>query len=211
MNDENCPACAERRGAGLFHLVRKGRVVRESDSFILVPAIGSMIRYYLILKPKAHCVSFSKMSKSQLLETAHLLEAFLSDYGSTFDVVIAEHGENFKSLEHAHLHVLLIEDDAIRPELMERLKRYALQSIASPRVHDAILALAQFSELDEYIVVYDNTAHNLISVDTTAIQNQDRRQYLRKELSRLCGVPWNWIAFPGTDLVEQAYKVFGAK
>ncbi len=90
-------------------------IIDESDSFLVLPAKGSLCEGYVLIVPKEHINSMNELSDKQKEELLSLIknyrEKFKSIYGSY--PLLFEHGSSKTNLEpssssisHAHIHIV---------------------------------------------------------------------------------------------------------
>ncbi|NPA98248.1 MAG: hypothetical protein GXO43_02615 [Crenarchaeota archaeon] len=91
---------------------RRGRVILESDNLVVLPALGSFVPGYLVIVPKYHrntILDFLDHKEdffNDLAITIAILVVSLFDIYQCSYVLIFEHGEYSKSVEHAHINLV---------------------------------------------------------------------------------------------------------
>lgn len=90
-------------------------IIDESDNFIVLPAVGSLVDGYLIIVSKKHINSMSELKQNERIEYEHLLEKYRKIFKNIYNKfpIIFEHGSpiansNMKasSVIHAHTHIV---------------------------------------------------------------------------------------------------------
>lgn len=92
------------------------RIVGEDNLFVVLPTLGQLFRYSLLVLPKKHIETMAELTPDELVQLEHLLAKIknvLSDYGY---VISFEHGAKKTTggscgIYHAHIHILPIPDD----------------------------------------------------------------------------------------------------
>ena len=195
-----CLACEEMEGRGEYYQVRRGRYVWKGDHLILMPGLGPVVPDYLILQPIRHFTSFSDVPEEVYGEMDEILSRLEGRW------MVAEHGERERTLEHAHLHVfrlsrawkdeflnkvlgecqLIWEGDIRSPGEFYREKRGTL------RAHREYLVILDLEKKRGYILAHPGEA----------------RQYIRRVLASISGVPWDWKVYPGEENMERILREF---
>ena len=208
--EANCAACAEFLGHGVFFAVRKGLTVWERDDFVVLPALGSLTRYYLILEPRFHVQCFAQLSPRHLAVACSLCEDLISRYEDQYSVIVFEHGERSRSIEHAHLNILVLENASIREPFLRGVKGYKHRRFQGTSIASMLREQASRPEHD-YMILYDHCARDGYGFDVSAIPDSIQRQFFRRILAEVVDEPWNWLASIGEDNLMQAYDALGSK
>lgn len=91
----------------------RGRVLFESDDFVVFPPLGSFVEGYLMLAPRAHVPSCASLGEAQLGKLQNLLgvtKRIVADHYES--PVVFEHGvascdrRAGGCIDHAHLHII---------------------------------------------------------------------------------------------------------
>lgn len=122
------------------------KVLFETDNFLVVPTLGSIIEGWLLVIPKMHYLSFGAIPagfRSELSivlqKAAHVIESI---YGCP---TIFEHGPSIPNtkvgcgIDHAHLHLV-----PLRESLIKRTEKYNCQP----------LGISQYTD-DDFILMRD--------------------------------------------------------
>jgi len=212
QNENNCAACAEGRGCGVFHAIRKQRVIRQCENFVLVPAIGSIVPYYLIVSPKNHVTSFSQIKREALHEAGSFCDKFISSVDGDYEIILAEHGETCKSIEHAHVHVLLTQKRSdVRKQFLSRLTPYSHVTSVERSIVSVFNRMSACRDLPEYSFVYDHTNALWYEIELQKIPQGHNKQFIRRVLADVVNLPWNWQAHVGSEIIERTYLELGCE
>ena len=193
-----CDFCTEiydlRRS--LFYKIYKNtdissRVIGETRSFIVFPTIGHFIKYYLIIIPKRHIESMSKLEIDELIELQQFIEKIktaLSQYGY---VVCFEHGGGLKvggscSVYHAHMHIMPL------PSKL-RLSSFFHDNCSIEQSNNFTECYISLKNTSQYLFTME-TDGNISFIDTSNTSHLYSSQYFRKKISDYYKInaSWNW-------------------
>lgn len=205
--EKNCPCCSEFYDHGIFTPYRKGRCIAQSKSFVIFPAIGSLIFPYLILEPKFHINSFSKLNKTLIREAKDLLLLTLKKINIRDEMILAEHGENFKSLEHAHIHIMFFKERKIERFYWEKLKEFSSNEYLNMTIGNFFDYVFKKKGNNEYTIIWSQIRQSIIEFSSQNIPLDNRNQFIRRLLGQIVNLPWNWQAYEGIDNIENAYSI----
>lgn len=112
MKNFECPFCKEQENEH-NSIIRKSRVVAETDNFIVFPTTGGFVENYQLIVPKEHINCFGELSLNQLKELKGLIlwQKEINEKYFNMKTSMFEHGalypnnESGKSIVHAHLHI----------------------------------------------------------------------------------------------------------
>jgi diadenosine tetraphosphate (Ap4A) HIT family hydrolase len=206
--NRNCPCCAEFINQGIFYHYRKKRCLAQSTNFVIFPAVGSIIYPYLIVEPKFHVNSFSKINKPHLLEVEDLINQFIRSTNNKYRIIIAEHGENFKTLEHAHLHLILFHNNELEMQYWDELNLNSQFNDDGKSIHDFFLLIENFKDETEYTLIWSKKRYSIIGFNSNNIKPVLRSQYIRRILGDIVNKPWNWLTYIGIENIEKTYNNF---
>ncbi len=200
---------------------RKGRVILETNNFIVYPAIGSFVENYIIITPKMHFTTFADMvSKDQdrekLTELERirliLVDIMLNKFGYN-SVLVFEHGEKTKSVEHAHLNILPI-DDACKEVLKKKLdeKLHILRKRFTSFIEALMYVNNNLEHSKNYVIIgfcSSNKAEYYVFVEG----EEPESQLIRKILCEYCKIynckgEWDWHKYPFKENIEKTYENF---
>ena len=90
-------------------------IIDETDNFIVLPAVGSLVDGYLIIVTKKHINSMSELNADEQKEYELLIQKYRNLFKNIYEKypIIFEHGtpiinSNMKasSVVHAHIHIV---------------------------------------------------------------------------------------------------------
>ena len=90
-------------------------IIDESDNFIVLPAVGSLVDGYLMIVSKKHINSMSELKENEIKEYEFLIEKYRNKFKNIYNKfpIIFEHGTPIKdsdmkasSVVHAHTHIV---------------------------------------------------------------------------------------------------------
>jgi ATP adenylyltransferase len=166
-------------------------VLFESEHFIVIPSLGSLVEGWLLIVPKQHYLSVSEITDYKLLEELTLLTSkvkvkLTSEYGT---VVMFEHGAKKIAssvgcgVDYAHLHLVPIKFD-----LLKGLKKfyninYSWQEISG------INEINKFTEHSEYLFFSDLDNNSFITTNSDIPS-----QIFRKVIASYLDIPhkYDW-------------------
>lgn len=209
-----CSFCAEIERLpehNLFHQMMGKEIgytyiLKETDNFVVMPGIGSLMPGYLLIVPRDHVLSFGHLSATyddELNKLLQILERWLvATYHSS--VIFFEHGpasfteRGGSCTDHAHLHFVPIQTQIDLVSVMQRdFTVRQVQTMAALR--DQIARKIPYLFLRHHDgTMYVCDAPNAIS------------QYLRRDLVRQLelGDVWDWLVFPGTGHILSTIQAF---
>ncbi len=166
------------------------RIILETQDFVVVPAIGTIVEGYVLIVTKSHVTGMAYLSKEILLRLEDLKSQLRQLLSRSFTApMFFEHGlvggdrRVGSCIEHAHLHCV-----PLTASLLPRLELlHNLRSISS---FDDLLELSTKNESYLYLESQDLTRHVLTGVPIPS-------QYLRRLVAEEAGVPnqWDWAVW----------------
>ncbi|MFG1690555.1 methyltransferase domain-containing protein [Gemmatimonadota bacterium] len=176
------------------------RVLIETPQFIVVPALGPLALGHLLIIPKAHLLSISRLSLEHRLELITLMRQCRQVLRSTYgDIVVFEHGPKEEDqaggicIAHAHVHIMPYEGEAQRilREDLEETELYGLtELIENPPDEDYVY----FEGSDGLSFKY-------------AADFSVPSQYVRQVICEDLGNPdWDWRETPSMEMVVVTYR-----
>ncbi len=194
---------------------KKKNIITESKNFFVVPTIGQMEREgYLLVCSKKHFRGVGHIPKKMHKELEQITEKTKSRLSELYksDVVVFEHGPRVCShrgggcLDHAHLHILTVENKIIPPLLenmadMLNLKQYfKLERISDFSPLSEIFQAQQAS----YMFIQPSDQKKFV----TEVNFQIPSQYMRRVIAKTEGIEdWNWREQPDLKLFERTVKI----
>lgn len=194
---------------GYENMVREGRVLHETDNFLVVPTIGQMgIEGYLLVLSKEHKIGVGDVADSQHKELRDVVDHTRSVLQQQYGVpsLVFEHGPRVCGvrgggcLDHAHLHVVpgvtiakpLLEELLVGLEEADHF--FKVERIEGfKRVADIYAA-----RKTSYLYVDDPSKFSLVTEVNTHIPSQ----FLRRIIAEQKKIDvWDWA-------VDPDYKTF---
>lgn len=194
----NCDFCNEiqNQGGNKFSdiyskLNIKTRIIGENDKFVVLPTIGQLFKYSLLILPKRHIESMSKLDKEgieSLVDIVKKTKEKLSDYGK---VVIFEHGAQKDTggscgIYHAHVHVIPLPSDL-------NLSSFFYSDSVVKKYENLNDCYSDLRKSSQYLMTI-NTDGSLYAVDTSDNFQQYPSQFFRKKLVEYYNINrhWDW-------------------
>jgi ATP adenylyltransferase len=181
------------------------KVLFESDNFIVIPSLGSLLPGWLLIIPKHFSLNLSQLNKNELQELDDLALACELKLKEKFpsEVVRFEHGPAISQskvgcgVDYAHLHIVPVNFDLIEG-LETRLNvHYQWLEIES------IQSLTSVPQDSDYLY-YRNSANRHFVTHQKDIQSQLFRRVIAHQLST--PEAFDWKRFPQVDTVEETIK-----
>jgi len=198
----DCEFCEEIIDSkiGSFYKIYNGipssRIIYEDDNFVILPTIGQLFKYSLLVLPRKHVERLADLENNKLILLEEILlrtKSFLGKYGS---VVAFEHGAKCETkggcgIYHAHMHIIPL------PEPISLSNFFKHDFISC---NNLVNGLETIKNSSEYLlsVNYDNTCAVL---DISKYRNEYPSQFLRQELCRYFNLTnsWNWKDYNFTE------------
>ena len=207
-----CPELAGEIRSSEFHSITEKRMpvryVRETDNFVVFPALGQIRPGHVLLTTKRHWLSMAQIVPTLFDELEGLLAATKARLMHAFqaDVLVYEHGQMSSEnqcgacVDHAHVHIVPCTapaDEAVRARLRE----------AHPEREFALLEElpAQAASGQGYLMLQDTRGHRYY-YDAPTVPSQ----YLRRIACDAMGLPhrWDWRANVTNDTPDGTVTAF---
>ena len=209
----NCPICFEIKG--VIHpnhnknyskqILLSANIIWEDDFIAILPSIGALNDSHVLVVPKRHVNSICELTEEELLSfvnaTKMLDKLFLNK------VIFFEHGSYFQnqdttasSIIHAHLHALCLEDDS-------ELKNWFTNSFNN-------VQNVQKINFCDFLNIRDKLKTNYIFYQglddkgLIAYSEKFESQIMRKQISKLTNVQWNWREHDNFDIVKSVIEKY---
>jgi ATP adenylyltransferase len=167
------------------------KVLFQTDEFVVIPTLGSIVPNWLLIVPRKESLSFATWSKKLLKNPSDLLDQVVTHFSVTSDRVIwFEHGPNVDGtsvgcgVDRAHLHVIIDP-----PFTVKAFSELAMESFSGEWQKFASMAAC-------YEGVVPGSSYLSLGADELFImaQNVDGvgSQFFRKIIAKLCGTPELW-------------------
>lgn len=190
-----------------FEPAEYNRVLFESDNFIVIPSLGSLVPGWLLAIPRHYTLNLSQLCDNELQELDSLALECELKLKKKFqcEVVRFEHGPKVTrskvgcGVDYAHLHILPVNFDLV-DGLKSRLE-----------VHYDWIEMASFDSLStippntDYLY-YRNRANQHFITYQHDIPSQLFRRVVAHELS--APESFDWKSFPQIATVEETIKSF---
>jgi len=177
----------------------KSYVLKETDNFLVLPNIGSLMPGYLMIIPRQHILSFGLLAREYDQELHELLESVENWQKLLFgSYLIFEHGPvtcdfGASCCDHAHLHVAPVPP---KTDLVSVLYR----DFFPMKVTQMLEAMrSQVEKAAPYIYLRHHDGLMYIC-DADNAKSQHLRQDLVKQLD--LGNVWDWKEFPGVEHIK---------
>lgn len=190
-SSSNCPLCAAAHDKALtMGGVNVNTVVGETDNFIIVPALGPLVRGHVLVISRTHSAGLRFLSaemRQRYCDVSRQLRAYCGSAGDS--LLEAEHGasaESFRGpcIRHTHIHILPGVGGAI--------------SAFSYTNEWPCEAVPQSEVANPYIWLSDGTDEALYSASSA------NGQEIRKTIGGYLGIDdWDWALNPKTDLIRR--------
>lgn len=175
-------------------------VLFEDDDIIVVPTLGSLVPYWLLLVPKVRAINFSDWRSQTSCDPLSKIEIVTRHFGLGDEVIWFEHGAVSEGCEvgcgvdYAHLHLLL------EPPFNLAMFSETANQLSEPCWQPQRLnSVYPDSSRNEHYYVHGNlTGASLLQGKSLG------RQFFRKVVAQLIGKPdaWDYRKFSGIDGVR---------
>lgn len=88
-------------------------IIEETDNFIVIPSLGSLVEGYILILSKNHYNNMSELNKDEKIEYLNLINKYRNLFNKIYSKypIIFEHGDvndniNTSSIKHAHTHIV---------------------------------------------------------------------------------------------------------
>ncbi len=199
----DCDFCKEieHKSEHKFRQIYKNinsRIVGEDDLFVIMPTLGQLFKYSLLVLPKRHIETMAELNHNELIQLEELLgniKNVLSDYGY---VISFEHGAKKETggscgIYHAHIHILPVPDDL-------NLSQFFYKENDVKKFDKLTQCYESLNESSQYLMAMNNNGQIYsidISQDTTTYPSQFFRQKIVDyyQLDK----PWNWREYQNVE------------
>jgi diadenosine tetraphosphate (Ap4A) HIT family hydrolase len=176
----------------------------ESENFVVIPSLGSLVEGWVLIVPKKHFICIGALPADLLCELEQTKTLAAARLGLQYGQVCAfEHGPHAVNrqagcgVDHAHLHVLPLDFDL----------RTAAEPFAPPELGWAPATLEScrtaFHEGQDYLFVEQPIGNGFI-----ASHRELGSQVLRRAIASRLGVPdqFNWREHPHTEVISRTIQ-----
>lgn len=168
------------------------RILRVSENFVVLPAIGQIIEGYLLIVTKKHYISMGELPENHLVELNALMQEISAVLKKIYQsrAIFFEHGsvtcigEGGSCIDHAHIHAVPIEVDLI-PKIPPFYEVKKIESLGCLK--------EQVKKRIPYCF-YQSVNNEKYVFDGTVVPSQFFRRLIAHEVES----PdiWNWREFP---------------
>lgn len=198
-----CPFCNELEN-GYNDIVKKSRIIAETENFIVFPTTGGFVENYQLIVPKKHINCFGELSVDQLKELKNIIlwQKEINKKYYNMQSSMFEHGalhpnnESGKSIVHAHLHIF-----PNSTSLLDIISKYNFGIECIDDIADLRTTCTKYAS---YLYYSDVDNKNYI-ITHQGIPSQ----FLRKVLAESLGKNnWNWREYPLIDEIEKNLEFY---
>lgn len=188
-----------------FEPTSYNKVLFESDNFIVIPSLGSLLPGWLLIVPKEFSLNLSQLSSKELRELDDLAlrcEVKLQDKFQS-KVVRFEHGPAIRQskvgcgVDYAHLHIVPVNFDLI--EVLETGLSIHYNWIEI----ESIRSLAKTTHQSDYLYYRNSTNQHYVTY-----QDSVPSQLFRRVIAHQLSAPetFDWKSFPQVDTIQETIK-----
>jgi diadenosine tetraphosphate (Ap4A) HIT family hydrolase len=190
---------------GFFTPTYYNSILFESENFIVIPSLGSLVPGWVLIIPKVFSLSLSQLSEEKLIELEKIANSFEIKMKSKFNsnTVRFEHGPSSSQskvgcgVDYAHLHIIPIDFD-----LIDSLKNL-LNINYEWREIKSLNSLSCVSTKEDYLYYRNGLDKHFVT-----IQNNIPSQLFRRVIAHQLNQPekFDWKFFPHFNLVDETIK-----
>lgn len=199
-----CPFCLEIKD-NLNNPTKKNRIIKETNSFIVVPTIGAFIDNYLLIIPKKHINCFKELNSIEFLELNDLTN-WIKNINKIYfksKTIIFEHGSfennntSGKSIVHAHLHILPFSKSLLKDIINN--KEITINEIKN------LSSLKYFTKDKTDYLYYEDINEKRYIINHQELPSQ----FLRKVVANSLNITtWNWREYPYFDKIDKTLRFY---
>lgn len=199
-----CTFCQKFGGATVGDHVAD-HVLFESENFVVVPTVGSIIPGWLLVVPRSHCLSVGSVAEEEFQEFIEIQETAAEALQDCFGPVsFFEHGAVREresigcGVDHAHLHIV-----ATRLDLLAGAKTMTQTRLQWRQVAGIQAATPYVAEQMPYVFVQQARRDSWIGTASTI-----ESQLIRKVIAAHVGQPdcWDWKTHPFENNVRETVR-----
>jgi len=174
----------------------------ETESFIVIPALGALVPGYLMIVTRNHLHSMAYCSEAELIELTDVIRYLNTLIKETFAIspILFEHGSAIgcvnKSgccVEHAHLHIVPV-NLSEKSRIVENTSAIKIPDLQALRIYCGKPYLLYVNENNQYYVSSD-----------TILPSQFMRQWVAKEIG--CPLKYDWRRFEFIDNISATVEL----
>lgn len=192
---------------GFFSNELYNTVLYESEHFIVVPSLGSLVEGWVLIAPKEEILNFSLLNNNQYTELECLVNDVRSfqkvNYGNS---VIFEHGPSNKcsntgcGVDYAHLYLVPIESD-----LIDGINKFLKLDFKWIEINNiSFISKLNIETLDYLYYRSPNNKHFI------TFREDFPSQIFRQVIAYYKGLPnqYNWRLFPEYNTINKTIIEF---
>jgi diadenosine tetraphosphate (Ap4A) HIT family hydrolase len=174
------------------------RVLNETENFLVVPTLGSIVPGYVMIISRMHIYSMAQTSDKEMEELLNLIEHTRLMFTAKFilPTIAFEHGSAngcfdmaANSVDHAHIHILPV-DLSMESEIIKDAKAVQIPAFHETRTY----------RNNPYLLFINDHSICYISHGTVL-----PRQYMRRLIAKETGHPdeWDWKQYAFENNVKE--------
>lgn len=188
-----------------FELTSYNKILFESENFVVIPSLGSLLPGWLLIVPKQFSLNLSLLRKTELEELDNLAitceHTLKEKYGTS--VVRFEHGPALTQskvgcgVDYAHLHLVPVNFD-----LIDGLKQFLRIDYEWKKL-DSFISLSDIDGDANYLYYRNKNNQHFVTV-----QEDIPSQLFRRVIASYLDTPENfdWKLFPQAEIVQNTIK-----
>ena len=204
-----CTFCNEFSGSGNCNFRRTfshdelpSRILRESENFVVLPALGPLTEGHLLILPKEHYICLGSMPPELYPELKALKQEAFIVLSRTYDTpTFFEHGAATKTMrggcciEHAHLQVFPCGLD-----LLPVISRF----FTGERI-EYLEQLREYYQRKQPYLFYENIGGTMYVFPVSPVIPA---QFMRQLIAKALGTPekWDWRSFLNKEAIMRAFR-----
>lgn len=178
----------------------------ETENFVVVPSLGSIVEGWLLIVPKKDHINFSLIDSGLGPELSQLLDLVKSKLRKAYktEVVVFEHGPIATNcqvgcgVDYAHLHVVPTKFD-----LLSGVKRFVGLDFEWQRIAGLHKLIGNPNQESSYIYLQHQNSESFL-----ALSDQIPSQLIRKVIASYLGQAdrYDWKKFPEYEKIDKTVE-----
>lgn len=212
LSKKVCEFCDEikKRNIGIFYKIYgeiiKSRIIYKDENFVVIPTLGQMFKYSLLILPICHIETLSELKDSQMDALKHLYEKIKEILSKFGNVIAFEHGSKISAcggcgIYHAHLHMIAV------PEKIEMKNFIKHEFTYKKNIKESLKAL---NETCHYLLAIDHDG-SCVTLNIENLAEYYPSQYFRRRLHDYFKIKsaWDWRKYdqPEEWLLSSIYDL----
>jgi ATP adenylyltransferase len=188
-----------------FEITDYNRILFESENFIVIPSLGSLLPGWLLIIPKEFSLNLSQLKRSELEELEKLAFTCERKLNEIYrcEVVRFEHGPVLTQskvgcgVDYAHLHLVPVKFD-----LIDGLKELLNVNYDWTEI-ESFIELSNIPDNTDYLYYRNRSNQHFITCQTDIPS-----QLFRKVIASYLNTPesFDWKLFPQAETIEDTIK-----